>query len=251
MVKISSALNKATRGLVGRRRPLLEAGSDRSAVRAREDYVKAIYQLGEHGPVRAADVVRHVGVSAVSVSKAKKHLERDGLIEVADVPGNLLVLTARGRQLAVSMVRRHRLLETFLHRSLGIAIDQIHAEAERIEHVISEDIAERLAAMLGNPEHDPHGHPIPSPTSDVLETGAPSLTDVAAGADVCVISLDDRDADVVRTLAKSGVLPGLRASVTATGDDVLHLRTGAREISLSAAEAGAVRVSVLERSSTA
>jgi Mn-dependent DtxR family transcriptional regulator len=134
---------------------VLEVGSDRSPARAREDYVKVIYQLGDVEPVKAADVARYLGVSPVSVSKAKRVLERDGYLEKS-TPTDRLRLTRRGRKLAVSMVRRHRLLETFLHRSLDIPLELVHAEAERIEHTISEDIALRLAQLLGHPARDPH-----------------------------------------------------------------------------------------------
>src|SRR6516164_3108075 len=108
---------------------LLTVGSDRSAARAREDYVKAIYQLGAGEPVRAAALARYLKVSRVSVSKAKRQLEAEGLL-AAQSPLQPLRLSKRGSKLAVAMVRRHRLLETFLHRALGVPLERVHAEAE-------------------------------------------------------------------------------------------------------------------------
>ncbi len=243
MVKLSSVLGRAVRP-GARQQAMLEAGGDRSATRAREDYVKAIYQLGAAGPVRAADVARHLEVSAVAVSKAKRHLERDGFLEPGLAGGNL-VLTARGAELAVKMIGRHRLVETFLHRALGVPLERIHAEAERIEHVISDDIAERLAALLGHPASDPHGHPIPYATS-LRDDVVPQLPSVALGATIRVASLDDRDPEIVRALADAGILPGLEAEVSATSDDAVRLRWQAHETTLTAAQAATVRVATLE-----
>lgn len=242
MIEISTASERPKRGLPARRSPLLEAGSDRSAARARQDYVKAIYQLGETGPVRAVDVARHLGVSAVSVSKAKAQLERDGFLERDETARNHLRLSAHGRALAISVLRCHRLVETFLHRSLGVPLERIHAEAERIEHVISEDIAERLAVLLGNPTQDPHGHPIPTPANELPAIRSRRLASVAAGVDIRVISLDDRDAGVVRFLASVGVLPGLQASVVAVDAEHVHLRWAMHDAALSLTTAEAVRV---------
>ena len=162
---------------------LLTVGSDRSPSRAREDYVKAIYQLGGGAPVRAAAVARYLNVSRVSVSKAKRLLETDGLFETDAAPAKPLRLSRKGRALAVAMVRRHRLLETFLHRSLDVPLERVHAEAERIEHVISDDLALRIAAFLGRPSSDPHGHPIPYDDAPATGGPLPTLASVADGAE--------------------------------------------------------------------
>ena len=227
-----------------KRSPVLEAGSDRSATRAREDYVKAVYQLGDDGPVKAADVARHLGVSPVSVSKAKRSLQREGLLDADEASTNVLRLTRAGRELAVAMVRRHRLLETFLHRLLGVPLERVHAEAERIEHAISEDVAQRLAQLMGNPACDPHGHAIPYTLAQARRGGDPRLTSVPAGTRVLVSSLDDRDAHAVRALADAGVLPGLRAAVVAGDGQRVRLRCGTRELVLTAHQAAMVRVEV-------
>lgn len=226
---------------------MLEVGSDRSSIRAREDYVKAIYQLGYAEPVKAADVARYLGVTPVSVSKAKRLLERDGLLEKSDKPTDRLALSAEGRELAVGIIRRHRLLETFLYRSLDVPLELLHAEAERIEHVISNDIAERFAKYLGYPTRDPHGHVIPyKEDEDAFDRRLPSLVEIAARHLVRVVSLDDREAAPVRALADAGIMPGLEATVAAADGDAVELDANGRTIRLPAAHAALVRVALLD-----
>jgi DtxR family Mn-dependent transcriptional regulator len=224
---------------------MLEVGSDRSSTRAREDYAKAIYQLGHSEPVKAADVARYLGVSPVSVSKARRLLERDGLLEKSDKPTDRLSLSPHGRELAVGMIRRHRLLETFLYRSLEVPLELLHAEAERIEHVISDDIAERFAKYLGYPASDPHGHVIPYGAEDALDDRLPALTEIAAPRAVRVVSLDDRDAGAVRALADAGIMPGLEATLAAVAADSVRLDWSGREVRLPLARAALVRVTTL------
>ena len=226
---------------------MLEVGSDRSATRAREDYVKAIYQLGAAGPVRAADVARHLGVTPVSVSKAKRSLERDGLLMPSGKPTDHLTLSPRGSELAVGMIRRHRLLETFLYRDLDVPIDLVHAEAERIEHAISDDIARRLAKHMGFPACDPHGHEIPYGAQDAPRAQLPSLAAMTAPCDIRVASLDDRNAGALRELAAAGVLPGLEARLLAIEDGAPTLAFDGRSIRLNATLAGLVRVVAHDR----
>jgi len=182
---------------------LLTVGSDRSASRAREDYVKAIYQLGAGEPVRAAALARYLRVSRVSVSKAKRQLEAEGLLEERS-PLQPLRLSRRGSRLAVAMVRRHRLLETFLHRALHVPLERLHAEAERIEHVISDDIALRIATLLGRPRYDPHGHPIPYGESEPPVKPLATLAGLTAGMRARVVSLDDHDEEAVARLVAAG-----------------------------------------------
>jgi DtxR family Mn-dependent transcriptional regulator len=221
---------------------LLTVGSDRSPSRAREDYVKAIYQLGGGAPVRAAAVARYLSVSRVSVSKAKRLLETDGLLEAQATPATPLRLSRKGRALAVAMVRRHRLLETFLHRSLNVPLERVHSEAERIEHVISDDLALRIADFLGRPSSDPHGHPIPYDDAPAARGPLQTLASVAVGVRARVVSLDDRDDEAVGTLAAAGVLPG--ATVRVERNDTLKVRVRCRKrvVSLSRRHAEMVRI---------
>jgi DtxR family Mn-dependent transcriptional regulator len=221
---------------------LLSVGTDRSAARAREDYVKAIYQLGADGPVRAAALARYMHVSRVSVSKAKRQLEADGLLEREREASQPLCLSRRGRKLAVAMVRRHRLLETFFHRELRVPLERVHAEAERIEHVISDDVAMRIAALLGHPQHDPHGHPIPYEEDLHASKPLPTLAGLRAGDCARVVSLDDRDDGAVALLAHNGLLPGVRLVVERAEGARIVVRFGKRSLALRRAHAAMVRV---------
>ncbi len=211
-------------------RELLSVGSDRSPARAREDYVKAIYQLSADGPVRAAALARYLRVSRVSVSKAKHLLETEGLLERQSTPSQPLCLSVRGYRLAVSMVRRHRLLETFLHRLLRVPLETIHAEAERIEHAISDDIALRIATLLRHPRFDPHGHPIPYGDVGLPHKRLPTLATLAVGIKARVVSLDDRDGEAVAALAAAGVLPGSTLRVERSERGKVFVRCGKKRV---------------------
>lgn len=228
--------------MVNKKHDLLTVGSDRSPARAREDYVKAIYQLGRGEPVKAAALARYLNLSRVAVSKAKRLLEKDGLLERESAPSSPLHLTPRGCTLAVAMVRRHRVLETFLHRSLGVPLERVHAEAERIEHVISDDLALRIAKLLGRPTSDPHGHPIPYGAHVPPAKPLRCLTDIAVGARARVVSLDDRDDAGVAALAAAGVLPGCALQVENAQRDRVVVRKGKRRISLQRRYAALVRI---------
>lgn len=221
---------------------LLVVGSDRSAARAREDYVKGIYQLGAERPVRAAALARYLNVSRASVSKAKRLLESQGLLQPHRSASAPLRLTARGVKLAVAVVRRHRLLETFLYSALGIPLEHVHAEAERIEHVISDDVAMRIAQLLGHPRRDPHGHPIPYGDALPQRAVLPSLATLAAGSRTRVVSLDDRDERAVATLFAAGVLPGVRLRVERVEPGRVIVRRADRVLSLRRSHAEMVRI---------
>ena len=125
-----------------------------------EDYAKAIYALEErNGVASTTALAERLEVSAPAVSSMAKKLAADGLVE--HVPYRGTRLTVSGRRFALEVVRHHRLLETYLHDELGVPLDRIHAEADALEHVLSEELEERIAAKLGHPTHDPHGEPIP------------------------------------------------------------------------------------------
>ena len=190
---------------------------DRSRERAREDYVKAIYQLGRSAPVRCADLARHLDISRSSVSQFRSVLANDGFVEPSADRLDALRLTPRGIDLAIRMVRRHRVIETFLHVALAVPLDSIHAEAERIEHVVSDDIVVRLARFIGNPTSDPHGHRIPYDGDDDVAEATVRLSGIAPGARVRVASIDDRDAETVRELAAAAILPDYRGCVERDG----------------------------------
>jgi DtxR family transcriptional regulator, Mn-dependent transcriptional regulator len=226
---------------MGNTAELLTVGSDRSPTRAREDYVKAIYQMGAGEPVRAAAVARYLAVSRVSVSKAKRLLESEGLLEHSTAIEPLR-LSRRGRRLAVAMIRRHRLLETFLHTTLRVPLERVHAEAERIEHAISDDVAWRIADLLQRPACDPHGHPIPYGDSLPKTKPLATLADLCAGSRTKVISLDDRDDDGIAAVAAVGVLPGASLRVETSDAARVVVRIGKRRLTLRRRHAAMVRV---------
>ena len=145
-----------------------------------EDYVKCIWTLEEAGEdATGTAIAARMGVSAASVTGMGRRLVQLGLVD--QEPYRPWRLTANGRLLALEVVRHHRLLELFLSRSLGMGWDRIHAEAEVLEHHISEELEELIAQSLGNPEFDPHGHPIPKRDGTMPERrGAPPLVELEA-----------------------------------------------------------------------
>ncbi len=214
---------------------------DRSRERALEDYVKAIYHLSGQAPVRAVDVARHLGVSRASVTKSRYVLERAGLVRFSRKRSDALHLTPKGLELAVNMVRRHRLVETFLHRELRVPLERVHADAEKIEHTISDDIAGRLAHFLGNPQTDPHGHPIPLGHKTPVPVLDIQLHETHRGDCVIITALDDRDDASLKDLSSHRILPGLRFTVDDVSPDGVYLRAGRRRLMLSRRCADAVR----------
>ena len=224
------------------------ARSDRSPERAREDYVKAIYHLSGHAPVRAAELARYLRVSRASVSKSRRVLEVAGFVRASRGRVDALRLTPKGLELAVNMVRRHRLVETFLHRELKVPLERVHADAEKIEHTISDDIARRLAAFLGHPATDPHGHPIPPEHSSVVAARDVSLAEARRGDRVVITALDDRDDASVKYLSSRGILPGVRVTVDKVGASGIRLRAGRKNLVVSTGPARAARCVPAQRS---
>ncbi len=225
---------------------MVNMASDRSPERAREDYVKAIYQLSERSSVRSVELARHLGVTRASVSKFKRMLEREHLLEPSSGRTGPLVLTRKGRQLAVRMVRRHRLVETFLHTTLHVPLERVHSEAERIEHAISDDVSGRLARFLHNPVSDPHGHRIPGGSAHPRGDER-ILASLEATQKVVVSSVGDRDENIVRRLAALGVLPGLYGEIVGKDSVGVHLRCKKRVITLPLETAADVRCRLLSR----
>jgi DtxR family transcriptional regulator, Mn-dependent transcriptional regulator len=207
--------------------------ADRSRQRAHEDYVKGIYQLAGNAPVRAVDLARYLHVSRPSVTKSRRSLESSGLIQTSKGRTDRIALTTRGAALAVRIVRRHRLIETFLHQVLKVPLERVHGDAERIEHTISDDIAERLCRFLGNPTSDPHGHPIPSPAAKRAPKGATCLADTSAGDAVIVTSLDDRDEAAVKYLSEHSILPGVMARIERNARGAIRVRVGRSSFTIS------------------
>jgi DtxR family Mn-dependent transcriptional regulator len=211
--------------------------ADRSRQRAHEDYVKGIYQLAGNAPVRAVDLARYLRVSRPSVTKLRRSLESAGLVQTAKGRTGRIALTSMGTDLAVRIVRRHRLIETFLHQTLKVPLERVHADAERIEHTISDDIAGRLCKFLGNPPADPHGHPIPSPAIKPAAKSTTCLADAKAGDVVVVTTLDDRDEAAVKYLSGHSILPGMRALIERNARGIIRLRVGRSSLRITKAAA--------------
>jgi DtxR family Mn-dependent transcriptional regulator len=180
-----------------------------------QDYLKAIYQLGEaaetDGPVTTSQVSEALSVTTASASNMLKKLDAMGYVIQEKRQG--VELTAAGRGAALEVIRRHRLLETFLATRLGMSWDEVHREAEVLEHHVSGALADRIAEALGHPERDPHGHPIPTSAGDVVVIPSRRLSEVADGSSAVVGRVDDRDDALLRYLAERGLVPDVHVEV--------------------------------------
>ncbi|HJS47048.1 MAG TPA: metal-dependent transcriptional regulator [Gemmatimonadales bacterium] len=182
--------------------------------RSVEDYLKAIYHLSGAGqPATTSDIAQHLDVSAPSVSGMVKRLADQGLLEHAPYKG--VELTAEGRRAALRMLRRHRIIETYLVERLGYTWDTVHVEAERLEHAVSEALIDRMATALGNPGFDPHGDPIPGPDGSMAELIYTPLSDLPEGERAVMRRAGTSDADRLRYLAEVGLVPGAALLVVA------------------------------------
>lgn len=186
---------------------------------AAQDYLKALHTIeweaGKPGPVSTTAVAERLGVSAASATNMLKKLDAMGL--VVQVPYRGTQLTDSGRKIALEVVRHHRLLETYLAEALGVPWDEVHAEAEVLEHVLSERLEDRIAALLGNPEWDPHGHPIPGKDGSMPAASRRTLWDGGDGETLAVERVSDEDPHVLRYLADVGVTPGTQVEVVRRG----------------------------------
>jgi DtxR family Mn-dependent transcriptional regulator len=177
--------------------------------RAQQDYLKALYQLhGDERPVPTRDLAQRLGISSPSVSEMVTRLSAQGLVEHDRYRGQQL--TREGRKVALELVRHHRLLEMFLVRVLGYSWDEVHDEAERLEHVISERMEQRIFELLGRPELDPHGHAIPTLTGKVRPVSNRPLSECRTGEKLVVQGVSDDDPVRLRELERRGLLPGTR-----------------------------------------
>jgi DtxR family transcriptional regulator, Mn-dependent transcriptional regulator len=181
---------------------------------AMEDYLKAIYKLQQRrGSASTSEVAARMRVSPASATSMIKRLARQRLI--VHTPYHGLVLAAAGERIALETIRHHRLLELYLAQSLGISLDRVDGEAERLEHVLSDDVEARISATLGDPTRDPHGDPIPAKDGTVRDVRYPNLTQVPVGDAGVVDRVSDGRPEVLRRLASLGVLPGVAVRVLA------------------------------------
>ncbi len=182
------------------------------STRASEDFLKAIYALTTTGePVTTGGLAHRLGVSSPSVSAMIRRLEGELLVERPR--GAELRLTEPGERAALRVVRRHRLLETFLAHALDLSWDEVHAEAELLEHALSDRLEECIDVALGRPTHDPHGDPIPPRDGRHDEHYGDRLDAVAVGTVFLVQRVSDRDSEALRHLGARGVVPGAQLEV--------------------------------------
>lgn len=210
-----------------------------------QDYLKAIYKLQASGqPVTTSAVAERLGVSPPSATNMLKKLAALSL--VAYKPYRGVRLTAAGRKAALEIVRHHRLLERYLAQALALSLDEVHAEAERLEHVLSEELEERIDLSLDHPTSDPHGDPIPARDGTIRERRYPTLAELAPPQAVVVRRLSDEDPGQLRHLADLGLVPGAPFAVVEKlpFDGPLRIQAGGREHLLSMTLARRVFVEV-------
>lgn len=193
-----------------------------------EDYLKAIYliQTAHNGRATTNQLAEYLNLTPASVTGMIQKLAatQPPLIEYQKHRG--VSLTPEGEKIALEIVRHHRLLELFLHQMLGYDWDTVHAEADRLEHVISEEFEERIAQALGDPSHDPHGDPIPTRDLTLPKSPTTRLSDLQPGQRAIVHRVRDTDPELLRYLSEIGLVP--QAIITALQvspyDDNLHLQ---------------------------
>jgi len=177
-----------------------------------EDYLKAIYSLTQGGTAASnSSIAEALAVQPASVTGMIKRLADAGYAEHAPYKG--VRLTELGAREALRIVRRHRVLEAYLHTRLGFSWDDVHREAERLEHAASDDLVDRMAAALEDPRHDPHGAPIPTKGGEVEAPAIATLADAETGTTVQIRAVQDEDSDRLRYMEALGLTPGVQVQV--------------------------------------
>ncbi|MDP2181080.1 MAG: metal-dependent transcriptional regulator [Actinomycetota bacterium] len=175
-----------------------------------EEYLEAIYKLSERGTVRPTPIAEALGVSGPTVTATLKRLESQGLVLRDD--GDV-VLTDEGRDIALDIVRKHRLAERFLVDVLGLSWDEAHEDACRLEHAFSPRVLTALEAYLENPEVCPHGHPIPTSEHEVAPVDGTPLCELGAGSEVRIVQVAEDDEAMLAYLGSMGMFPGTTVCV--------------------------------------
>lgn len=177
-----------------------------------EDYLKTIYTLESEGEgASTSSIAESMDVSSASATNMIKRLSKMGLVDYRSYRG--ATLTNAGRKIALEIIRHHRLLELYLLEVLGYSWDEVHDEAEKLEHHISEQFEDKIAELLDNPTHDPHGDPIPTKEGVMPKMDAESLTEAEIGQSYIVSRVRDQDPELLRYLEKIGLLPGVKVEV--------------------------------------
>jgi len=177
-----------------------------------EDYLKAIYEIQkEKEKVSTNAISEKLGVAPASVTSMMKKLSERKLITHKRYQG--VKLTHAGQKIALEVIRHHRLVELYLAEALGVPWDRVHDEAEKWEHVLSEDLEDRMDAALGHPTRDPHGSPIPTRDGEIIELDSIPLTDLAPGQSGVVAEVSDHDPKLLRYVGKMGLYPSTSVKV--------------------------------------
>jgi DtxR family transcriptional regulator, Mn-dependent transcriptional regulator len=209
-----------------------------------ENYLKAIYsrQGGEERRVKTKEIAEALEVSLPSVSGMVKSLADEGLVDYEPYRG--VRLTEEGKKAALRVIRNHRLIEVFLVQTLGYSWDEVHAEAERLEHAVSDKLVGRIDAYLSFPRFDPHGDPIPTAEGEVHHRDVSLLRDAEAGMTLRVERVMDQTPEVLRYLDRIGLRPGstLHVDEVLSFDGQMFLRVGGEEVSISDRLAGKMLV---------
>lgn len=181
-----------------------------------EDYLKAIYKLeaNEKG-ASTTRIAESLDVSSASATNMVKRLAKMGLVDYQSYKG--ASLTSSGRKIALEIIRHHRLLELYLLEVMGYSWDEVHDEAEKLEHHISEQFEDKIAELLDNPTHDPHGDPIPTKDGIMPSMEVESLIDAGEGHHYLVSRVKNQDPELLRYLEKIGLLPGAKLSIKEKG----------------------------------
>ncbi|GMR12060.1 MAG: metal-dependent transcriptional regulator [Gemmatimonadota bacterium] len=180
--------------------------------RSVEDYLKTVYGLTERGePASTSALAEALDIQPASVTGMIKRLDESGFVE--HVPYRGVRLTETGSREALRIIRRHRVLETYLADRLGYAWDDVHHEAERLEHAASDELIDRMAAALEDPSHDPHGAPIPTRAGEIEFTDFTSLADAPEGVTVEIKAVQDEDSERLRYMESLGLRPGVLITV--------------------------------------
>jgi DtxR family transcriptional regulator, Mn-dependent transcriptional regulator len=189
----------------------IAAGSE-----AVDDYLKAIFQLSgkPERQVSSTEIAIHLTITAASVTNMLQKLAAQEPPLVAYKKHHGVKLSKAGKKRALEIIRHHRLIETFLHKVLDYPWDEVHQEAERLEHFISERFEERIAAKLGHPEFDPHGHAIPGLDGSLPSDELQSVSQLRPGQTAKVFSVSDKDPEMLRYLADQGIRPGVRLTLS-------------------------------------
>jgi DtxR family Mn-dependent transcriptional regulator len=216
-----------------------------------DDYLKAILELGgaQEERVTSNALAHHLGVRAASVTGMLQRLAAQKPPFVKYEKHHGVRLTAGGKMRALEVLRHHRLLERFLHEFLDYSWDEVHAEAERLEHFISERLEDRIAAKLGDPQTDPHGHLIPERSGALPVREEVLLSKWACGVPAVISSVSDRDPAALREMTRLGLKPGVAITIeTGTRNASLRVRIGdgTDSVRLSQALASGVSVSAIQ-----